>query len=91
MGIGYVEATGGEEDFWAKASRHVPFWPTPLSIEDVNTALGDWKDWSDLRAKLQFDDKILPFAFNVDTSAMRAGYVVLRQGKPVGGVVAVLS
>jgi hypothetical protein len=90
-GVGYVAFKGSEEDFWKAASNHVPYFSSPLSVDELDESLGNWSQWVDLRAQVQPKDRIFPFAINVDTKAMRLGYVVIRQGKPIGGVVKVAS
>ena len=90
-GIGYVVFNGNQEDFWKVASKHIPYFSSPLSIAELDESLGTWTPWVALRAQLQPEDRIFPFAINVDTMAMRLGYVVFRKGKPLGGVVNVVS
>lgn len=91
IGLGYVHLKGTEEDFWAQAGKHAPWFSSPLSVEEIDELLGDWPKWLELKDSLKTGDRILPFAFNVGTMAMRQGYVVVRDGRPVGGVVTLLS
>jgi hypothetical protein len=90
-GVGYVSFGKTEEEFWIVASKRIPLFSRPLTVEEVDRAYDHSKQWISLRAQLQAGDTIHPFAINVDTMAMRLGYVVLRKGKAIGGVVVVLS
>jgi hypothetical protein len=90
-GMGYVVFNGNDADFWVIASKHIPCFSTALPVEEIDRTLGDWHEWVALRGRINADDKVFPFAINVDTSGMRLGYIVLRQGKPLGGLVIISS
>lgn len=90
-GLGYVALGGSHEEFWSLASHHIPSFGSPVSVAELDRQLGKSKEWLVLRSQIQPHDKLFPFAINVDTLAMRLGYVVLRNGKPIGGVVLVSS
>jgi hypothetical protein len=91
IGVGYVVFNGNDEDLWIAGSKHIPYFSSALPIEEIDPLLGTLEEWAALRGMIHADDKIFPFAMNVDTMAMRLGYVVLRRGKPVGGVVMISS
>jgi hypothetical protein len=84
-----------EHEFWQAAARSIPFWRRFLgrsaTVEQVEAEAGRSPDWQRLRQELRPGDRIWAFEFNRRTLAYRRGFVVLRQGKPVGGVVALLS
>jgi len=90
-GIGYVEFTENKDDFWRKARKHIPCFSTSLKIAEFDEAILTPEQLNALQALVQPGDSIYPFAMNVDTRAMRLGYVVLRRGKPVGGIIKVRS
>lgn len=90
-GIGYVEFTEDKEDFWRKAGKHIPCFSTSLKIAELEQNLLSTEQLKTIQSLVQPGDKIYPFAMNVDTRAMRLGYVVLRHGKPIGGIIKVRS
>lgn len=91
MGIGYVVLRRDEEALWSLASKHVPLFGSPISTGEVDKILESWQEWVLLRTHILPSDRIYPFAINLDTMAMRLGYVVLRNGKPIGGIVVISS
>ena len=100
-GIWYVRWVGQEEQLWREAMRHAPLsyrWfgrsLTVVEIDEDRAIDGlprDWPAWRTVKEQLQPGDKIWPFVVNPWTMAMRAGYVVVRRGKPITGVVTVVS
>jgi hypothetical protein len=49
-------------------------------------------DWENLKAQMLPGDRIWPFEFNVRAYlGLRRGYIVLRRGRPVGGIVTEVS
>lgn len=88
--VGYV-TWDSPQDFWRVASRHTPCFLSSLTVEVVDGVLHDWHESQELRATIEPGDRILPVAINVDSLSMRLGYVVLRAGEPVGGVIKVSS
>lgn len=90
-GVGYVDLDGNERAFWSVSGKHIPRFSSALTLSEVDEALRGRSEWTVLKAQIQAGDKVFPFAINVDTLAMRLGYVVLRQDKPLGGVVAAMS
>jgi hypothetical protein len=94
---GHIEAM--ETEFWEQAARkglprfrflRRPLSPERLDCELRGTLLED--DWLQLRSRMQPGDRIWPFEFHVRRYlGMRRGYLVLRKGRPLGGVVTVVS
>ena len=95
IGIGYVSLDGTEETLWREAARHIPFsygWTgRSRLIPDLDVELSGNPDWKVLKNSIQAGDRICPFEINPETSAMRRGYVVIRSGEPVGGIITVSS
>ena len=49
-------------------------------------------EWLSLRSQIQPGDRLWPFEFNVrQYLGMRRGYLLLRRGRPIGGVVTEIS
>ncbi|WP_425395215.1 hypothetical protein [Aeoliella sp.] len=49
-------------------------------------------DWQALKSRMLPGDQIWPFEFHVRRYlGMRKGYLVLREGKPLGGIVTIVS
>jgi hypothetical protein len=88
-----------EQLFWEEATRKgLPRFrflrrSTPLAELDRRfrgTLLES--EWERLKASLQPGDRIWPFSFNTRAYlGLREGYVVLRNGKPVGGIITTVS
>lgn len=95
LGFGYFIFDGAESTLWRAAAWTVPFsyrWlGRSLSIADVDSQLTDFSDWQELRVSIRAGDRICPFEINRNTMAMRRGFVVLRRGNPIGGVVTISS
>lgn len=50
------------------------------------------EEWQTLRDRMQSGDEIWPFEFHVRSYlGMRCGYIVLRNGRPIGGIVTIVS
>lgn len=94
-GVWYVRFKGTEEHLWQEAVRHAPpsyrWFGRSLRIDDVEQELRHCPAWQQMKERIQPGDKIWPFVINPWTMAMRVGYVVVRHGKPVAGVVTALS
>ena len=90
-GIGYHSFEGSLDDLWIAAAKHIPWFSSTLPVDELDMALGTWDEWQTLRGQLQEDDEVHPFAINVDTLAMKLGYVVFRQGRPIGGILVHVS
>ncbi len=78
-------------DLWIAAAKHIPWFSSPLAIDELDKRLCSLDEWRAMRGQILDGDKIYPFAINVDTSAMKLGYVVLRRGKPIAGVITLVS
>jgi len=74
---------------WFRSLRH-PLPPEQLDRELIGTQLED--EWSRLKEQIQPGDQLWPFEFYVRRYlGLRQGYLLLRRGRPVGGVVTVMS
>jgi len=88
-----------EAEFWERAAREgLPqfrFLRRSLSPEQLDRVLLSTRlegEWLQLRSQLQSGDQLWPFEFPVRSYlGMRRGYLVLRRGRPVGGVVTEVS
>ena len=86
-----------DTEFWSLVVRHgLPRFrwarrPVPLAEADV--ALNRHPDWPASRARLAAGDRIWPFRLPRSRRVWghREGFVVLRRGGLVGGVVTVVS
>jgi hypothetical protein len=88
-----------EIEFWEQAARKgLPRWrffrrPIPPEVLDrqiLGTALE--VEWQTLKSQMQQGDEVWPFEFHTRPSlGMRRGYLVLRAGHPVGGIVTEVS
>jgi hypothetical protein len=86
-----------EATFWNQVVRsglpRFRFLKRPLSVEHVDAVVGSMQEWLELRQKLGPGDQIWPFRLP-RTGAVwghRAGFVALRAGKFVGGIVVEVS
>jgi hypothetical protein len=83
-----------EDEFWALVVRHgLPrfrFFRRSAALAELETTLHS-PEWQKLRALIQPGDKIWPFCFPGKRRywGNKYGYVVLRRGKFVGGIVTV--
>ncbi len=95
MGIGYVKFDGSEAELWREAMRHVPlscrWFGRSVAVSELDAQFGDWLEWRSARKLVREGDRIWPFLINPWTMAMRKGYVIVRDGKPIGGVLTELS
>lgn len=88
-----------ETEFWRQAAtRGLPWFRMfrrSISIEQIDREMSGSSlesEWLTLRAKMQPGDQIWPFKFDVRSYlGMRSGYIVLRKGKPLGGLVILVS
>ena len=88
-----------EAEFWQlAANKGLPWFrffrrsirPEVLDTQFAGTRLES--EWRMLRLKLQDGDKIWPFEFHMRSYlGMRRGYLVLRKGVPLGGILTVIS
>lgn len=85
--------------FWDQAARcGLPwfrFLRCSIVLEEVDRELCGTlleSDWLKLKAQMKPGDELWPFEFRVRRYlGMRKGYLVLRGGRAVGGVVTVVS
>ena len=88
-----------EFEFWNQAaSRGLPCFRAfrrSVPIERIDCEMSGSRlepDWMTLKSSLEPDDKVWPFKLNVRKYlGMSRGYVVLRNGKPIGGLVIEVS
>lgn len=94
-GIGYVRLSGDSLEFWRQAMRHSPvsfrWFGRSLNPDDLAEELSGREQWRIAMEQYQAGDKIWPFIINPNTLAMRLGYIIVRDGKPVTGVVTLVS
>jgi hypothetical protein len=99
FGLVRVSEAEVEAEFWEQAAREglpwfrslrQPLSPELLDLELLGTRLEG--EWLQLRSRMQPGDELWPFEFHVRSYlGMRRGYLLLRQGRPVGGVVTEVS
>jgi hypothetical protein len=91
----YVALDGTEEDLWAAAATRIPLsykWlRRSVSVDSMDAEFGGFPEWVELRERVLPSDRICPFINNPDSLAMRQGFVVIRDGKPIGGIVTFVS
>jgi hypothetical protein len=91
----FVELDGTEESLWRAAMRHAPlsyrWFGRSLTIMELDLQMRDAPQWLAAKKSIQAGDRIWPFVFNSNTLAMRKGYVIVRKGKPITGIVTVVS
>jgi len=89
-----------EAKLWEQAVRRGLPWfrflrrpLTPEAVEKAENLAGGRLEpaWLALKARIQAGDEMWPFEFDRYTLGMRRGYVVLRRGKPIGGLVIEVS
>jgi hypothetical protein len=92
---GQIRHIEDEQQLWYEAMRHVPisyrWFGRTIDVERIDAALGEMPEWLTARKELQAGDKIWPFSINPGTLAMRQGYVIVRDGRFMSGVVTVVS
>ena len=87
------------DEFWELAARKGLPWfrflrrsisTEQLDRELLGSRLED--EWLKLRSRMQPGDQLWPFEFHVRRFlGMRRGYLLLRRGRPIGGVVTAVS
>ena len=89
-----------EAEFWKLAAQkglpRFRFLRRPPAIEDIDREFLGTRleaEWAAaLKSNMQTRDEIWPFRFHVrGFLGMRRGYVVLRNGTPIGGIVVEVS
>ncbi len=95
FGFGNVDLNGSESQLWESAARRTPFsyrWlGRSLTVADVDAEHAAYPAWQVLHASIRLWDRICPFVINPNSMAMRKGYVVIRDGVPIGGTVTISS
>jgi hypothetical protein len=92
-----MDAANAEHAFWQKAMKGLPWFRwfrRPVPVEELDARLQGMlkSEWESLRAKIQPGDKIWPFEIHVRRYlGMRKGFVVVRRGEPIGGIVTISS
>ena len=68
---------------------------TAVQVEHECPKIVDAPDWLDLKKRLQSGDEIWPFRYprwnTYRTWGFRIGYIALRNGDPIGGIVTLVS
>lgn len=84
-----------EDEFWCAAARSAPWHfrllRRTLAKDQVETQVGYFPEWAELKKRLEPGDLFWPFEFNARSLSYRKGIVAVRCGKGIGGVVLVLS
>jgi len=86
-----------EDAFWQKAMSGLPRFrwlrrPTPVAELDALFNGRLRAEWEALKMRIEPGDQIWPFELNVRSYlGLRKGYLVLRRGKPIGGIVHIVS
>lgn len=91
--------TNDEQQFWDRAARQGLPWflflrrSIPSEVLDARfSGTRIEESWNSLKLEMQAGDKIWPFKFHMRPFlGMRSGYIVLRKGRPIGGIVTVVS
>ena len=93
--IPYIALDDTEDGLWAAAATRVPFsykWlRRSVSLDAMDSEFGHFAQWIALREHVLPTDRICPFIINPNSLAMRKGFVVIRAGKPMGGIVTIMS
>lgn len=97
--ISHYTQMSTESEFWNEAaSRGLPWFRSlrrSIPIEQVDREMNGSRlqpDWQELKSAMEPNDEIWPFHLNVRKYlGMRRGYIVLRNGKPIGGLIIELS
>jgi hypothetical protein len=85
-----------EAEFWRRVVREgLPrfrWLRRSIDVVTLDLRFGTWAEWLRLKERLHPGDKIWPFEFHVRSYlGMRRGFVALRRGELVGGVVTEVS
>lgn len=91
-----------EAIFWSDMAKHGLPWlrcfRRPITVDEIESsrpAILNHPDWSRLKSELKPGGEIWPFRYprwnTIKAWGFRIGYLVLRQGTPVGGVVTMVS
>ncbi len=95
LGYWYVPSNVDPEVFWRLAVHCVPFkfrfFGRTLTIEELEPELANNRQWYEAKQLYRSGDRIWPFVVNFDTLGMRLGYIVVRNRKPIAGVITQIS
>lgn len=87
-----------ESGFWLLAMKGLPWFRCVRRAVSVDTLDQQFAGtslqyaWEQLKGQLEPSDRIWPFTIHVRAYlGMRQGYLVLRRGKPLGGIVTIVS
>lgn len=88
-----------EAQLWQQAAQQGLPWfrflRRPLALEQLDSKFQGTRlegEWLRLRSRMKSGDQVWPFEFHVRRYlGLRRGYVVLRDGRPIGGVVTEVS
>jgi len=90
--------TNDEKEFWRLVIRKgLPRWKIfrrPIAVSELDHyCWGQQKyAWQQLKDKIGPEDQIWPFALNVRSYlGFRKGFVVVRKGQPIGGIITEVS
>lgn len=91
----YVTLDGSYLQLWLLAASRAPvayrWFGRTVDVADLDAEYGDFDDWLALRSRLQSGDRLWPFTINPYSMSMRKGFVAIRDGKPFGGFVTIVS
>ena len=88
---------GDDTAFWKQAMKGLPwfrFLRQPVKVVELDDLFkeGLREEWHALKSKIEPGDKIWPFEIQVrQYLGMRKGYLVLRRGEPIGGIIHIVS
>lgn len=95
LGYCYVPSNVDPNVFWRLAVKGVPFTfrflGRNLTIEALEPELSNNNQWHQAKQLYRTGDRIWPFVVNPDTLGMRLGYIVVRNGTPITGVITQIS
>jgi hypothetical protein len=87
LGVWYIKFDGTEAMLSREAIRHAPmsyrWFGRSLTVAQIDSAYQERSEWRSIKLKIKPNDRIWPFVINPWTMAMRAGYVIVRDGKAV--------
>ena len=91
----YVTLDGTEHQLWSVAASRAPlayrWFGRSIAIAELDAQYPDFDQWLALRPNVQSTDRIWPFTVNPNSMSMRQGFVVVRDGSPIGGIVTIVS
>lgn len=89
---------GPNAEFWERMAQGLPrfrFLRCSIPVQQIDQELTGSQlqaQWEQLKEQMQPGDQIWPFEHHVRPYlGMRRGYLVLRRGRPIGGIVTEVS